>query len=384
MDINRNNYEGFLLQYVDGELDAAGKKAVEAFVRLNPDLQEELLMLQQTVLPAAPCTFDHKAMLYKTSEATQTQLLQYLDGELAPAQAEVLAQQIQTDQAIQQEWNILQQTQLDAQEVVVFADKASLYRQAPGRVVGLKWWRVAAAALLLGFGVWGGVALMNKDTKGGIIENGLATVTSNNGPQHLVTPPSNVNTDTNQSATDNNAIATTDANNRVIAQPVEKQTITNPISIKDNNAAVAQQSPKKVRWSTDPQAIMGQNDLERVQQKNDKIISQNFNTDNGNEIATNNVTLTNSQLEPAVATPAEKMNAEKNVNAHKALKGNTAFLAANETNDVGASNSYLATSSKKVRKSGLLRKVTRFFQRSLNNRGEGDGLKIAGFEFAVR
>ncbi len=384
MDINRNNYEGFLLQYVDGELDAAGKKAVEAFVRLNPDLQEELWMLQQTVLPAEPCAFDNKAMLYKTSKATQTQLLQYLDGELAPAEAEVLAQQINTDQATQQEWNILQQTQLDAQEVMVFADKASLYRQAPGRVVGLKWWRVAAAALLLGFGVWGGIALVNGDSKGGTIDGGLTTAPVTNGTQALVTPPNNVNTNPNQSVNDNNTIATTDANDDIIAQPVEKQTITNPISIKDNHAALAQQSPKKVRWSTDRHAITGQNDLERVQQKSDKIISQNFNTDNGNEIATNNVTLTNSQLEPAVATPVEKMNAEKNVNADKALKGNTALFAANETNNVGASNSYLATSTKKVRKSGLLRKVTRFFQRSLNNRGEGDGLKIAGFEFAVR
>lgn len=383
MDINRNNYEDFLLQYVDGELDAAGKKAVEAFVRLNPDLQEELLMLQQTVLQAAPCTFVHKAMLYKTSEATQTQLLQYLDGELAPADAEVLAQQIHTDQAIQQEWNILKQTQLDKQEVVVFADKASLYRRELGRVVGMKWWRVAAAALLLGFGVWGGVALMNGDNKGGTVDGSLTTSPANTATQPLVTPPASVNTDTNQSATDNSAMATTGDNNTSV-QPITKQTIANPISIKDTNGSVAQQSSKKVRWSTDPQAITGQNDLDRVQKKENQIISQNFNTNNGNEIAANNVTLTNSQLEPAVATPAEKIDAEKSVNAEKALKGNTALFAANETNDVGASNSYLATSSKKIRKSGLLRKVTRFFQRSLNNRGEGDGLKIAGFEFAVR
>lgn len=384
MDINRNNYEGFLLQYVDGELDAAGKKAVEAFVRLNPDLQEELVMLQQTVLQSELHTFDNKAILYKTSDATQAQLLQYLDKELAPAEAEALAKQISTDKALQQEWNILQQTQLDAKEVVVFADKASLYRQAPGRVVGLKWWRVAAAALLLGFGVWGGVALMNADNKGVTIDGGLTNGPATNGRQPLITPPNKLNADTNSPVTDNNALATTGDNANANPQPVTKQTIVNPISIKDNNASVAQQSPKTVRWSTDPNAITGQNDLERVQKKNNKIISQNFNTDNGNEIATNNVTLTNSQLEPAVATPAEKMNAEKNNDAESALKGNAAVFAVNEMNDVGASNNYLATNSKKVRKSGLLRKVTRFFQRSLNNRGEGDGLKIAGFEFAVR
>jgi anti-sigma factor RsiW len=148
MDINRNNYEGFFLQYVDGELDLAGKKAVEAFVRLNPDLQAELLMLQETVLQAEPFIFDNKAVLYKTSEDTQAQLLQYLDKELSPAETKLLEQQLITDKALQHEWNILQQTQLDAQEVMVFADKASLYRQSPARVVGAKWWRMA-------IGLWG-------------------------------------------------------------------------------------------------------------------------------------------------------------------------------------------------------------------------------------
>lgn len=383
MDINRNNYEAHLLQYVDGELDAAGQKAVEAFLHQNPDLQEELLMLQQTVLQAETHIFNDKALLFKTSEATQAQLLQYLDNELPAAEAALLAQQIDTDQALRQEWQILQQTRLDAEDKLVFANKASLYRQAPGRVIAFKWWRVAAAALLLGFGVWGGMSLLHTH-KGGNAENGLANTPAVNSTQPLATPSTNnPGTNAKQSGDNNNNLASVDNNNNTSATPVIKPTNDSPILTKDNSASVAQQLPKAVRWSNRANTVSGQNDLERVQKKSEKIISQNFNTDNGNEIATTNVTLTNSQLEPAVAAPAEKINTEKNDAVEKVLKGSAA-VAVNETNDVGASNSYLATSSKKIRKSGLLRKVTRFFQRSLNNRGEGDGLKIAGFEFAVR
>ena len=84
MNINRHNYEAFFLLYVDKELSAADRKAVDVFVQENPDLQMELTLLQQTVVKADDIVLDKKDWLYMEEEisALQENLLLYADDEL--------------------------------------------------------------------------------------------------------------------------------------------------------------------------------------------------------------------------------------------------------------------------------------------------------------
>ena len=64
--ITRNNYEEYFMLYADNELSVAEKKAVETFVIQNPDLQNELLMVQQTILkPDNNLIFENKSLLMK-------------------------------------------------------------------------------------------------------------------------------------------------------------------------------------------------------------------------------------------------------------------------------------------------------------------------------
>lgn len=169
MNINRNNYEEFFLLYADNELCAAEKKMVDDFVAINPDLAEELVMLQQSILKPDLTAFANKESLYRHTieeDKTTEKLLLMLDGELGKSDKKSLLDSIQTNDAVKKEWELLQQTKLP-QEQIIFKDKASLYRKEAGKVVVIKWWRIAAAAVLIGFGIWGAVSYVNNGSKQG-------------------------------------------------------------------------------------------------------------------------------------------------------------------------------------------------------------------------
>ena len=69
MTLTRYNYEEFFLLYIDGELEEEDRTSVETFVRVNPDLGEELQQLQRAVLvPDETWSLD-KSLLYMEEPA---------------------------------------------------------------------------------------------------------------------------------------------------------------------------------------------------------------------------------------------------------------------------------------------------------------------------
>ena len=167
MHINRDNYEDCFLLYVDGELCAADKKAVEDFAAANSDLQKELEMLKATVIPADLTEFTGKSYLYKTSivdEILQESLLLKIDNELPENELASLNILIATDAAAANEFRSLQRTKFDPAEKVIFEDRHLLYRKEKDNVViGRFIWR-AAAAVLIGIGSFLGISYLRKDT----------------------------------------------------------------------------------------------------------------------------------------------------------------------------------------------------------------------------
>lgn len=66
MNVNLNNYEEYLLSYVDGELSEQEAAAVRRFLQAHPDKQKELDLLQMTVLPGEEAVgFPDKGLLYR-------------------------------------------------------------------------------------------------------------------------------------------------------------------------------------------------------------------------------------------------------------------------------------------------------------------------------
>jgi hypothetical protein len=68
MKINTTNYEEYFLLYIDNELSAEQKTAVENFIEENPGYQKEFELLKQAVLAPEPIEFEDKILLYRLEE----------------------------------------------------------------------------------------------------------------------------------------------------------------------------------------------------------------------------------------------------------------------------------------------------------------------------
>ena len=161
MNINRNNYEEYFLLYVDNELNAVEREAVEVFVMQNADLRGELNMLQETVLRAdKKVSFFNKAELMKSSAPAnpvnetnyEEYFILYGDDELSNEEKDFVEQFVYRHPQHQLAFELLQGIRFTADTSVVFPDKQSLYRsEKDERVIVMRWWRIAAAAVVLIF-----------------------------------------------------------------------------------------------------------------------------------------------------------------------------------------------------------------------------------------
>ncbi len=68
MKINTSNYEAYFLLYIDNELSADEKLAVENFIKEHQGYQDELTSLKQSVLTADNIIFENKSSLYRLEE----------------------------------------------------------------------------------------------------------------------------------------------------------------------------------------------------------------------------------------------------------------------------------------------------------------------------
>ncbi len=165
MNINRHNYEEFFLLYVDNELSAGQRKIVEAFVAVNPDLQEEFNLIQQSIFTAdEKLDTNFITSLLKPVEEensiSQEQLLLYIDNELRADEQKAVEQAIVENPVLQKEVQWLKRSTFEADKSIVFPDKSLLYKEVqPARVFYMstsarRWAAAAAVILLLGSAMW--------------------------------------------------------------------------------------------------------------------------------------------------------------------------------------------------------------------------------------
>lgn len=388
MQITRHNYENFFLLYVDNELSAADRKAVDVFVQANPDLRIELEALQQTVVKADDIILDKKDWLYREEEITalQESLLLYADDELTAAEKQPVELLLATDETAKNEWSILSKTKLKPDMAVVFPDKKLLYRHEGGRVVGFNWRRVAAAAVLLGIVTWVGVSVY----KNKFITPVKNEVLAGNSKEHTL--PSQKETTTANNSSAKNTGEQNDETNEMIVANVQKNTVT--LSTGNDNTNVKTVEHKNYQPANE--SMMAQ---VKEKNKNDNNLPkpnfENINNTGSNQSITANVTPVNNYASRVSGNNAAvvRKTAEEGITGSIASNDNRnntppniIAVANKETNNEATGNSYLDVDNDKSKRTslgGFLRKAKRIIERTTKV-NTGDGIKVAGFEIALK
>ena len=358
MTITRNNYESYFLLYIDNELDAAGRKNVDDFVKMNPDLRMELDALQQTIFPAEAIAFPGKENLLRKEVPAELEekILLIIDNELHVSEVSFLQQTIRSTPALQQEYESLSLAKLDNSEIIPFPDKTILYKHSQASVILLYFRRFAVAAMIAGILSGSVFILMNNDNSNepvAVTVHSLLKQPANHTPAvPVVTIPANQNTET--------ASVNTLASSKEIKQQVK-------------NTTVEKELPVLAKSLVSPE--------------NENNLEININTSNKPvELAVHNKSDKDVQFKPELLTIAngkpEPVLMDKDL-----IKGDTPDVALASFNQEPASeDKVLYMDEERVARSKigiLFKQVKRVVERNAKIK-RSKGLHIGGFDIAVK
>jgi hypothetical protein len=117
MHIDRSNYEIWLIDWLDGNLNDSQIKQLELFLKENPDLKDEFEELTTFRLNSPKTLFQHKNQLKKTSrDLSESQLdylsVAYLENDLSPEDKTELLESIEHDKEKKSSFDLIQKIKL--------------------------------------------------------------------------------------------------------------------------------------------------------------------------------------------------------------------------------------------------------------------------------
>ena len=376
MNINHHNYEEYFILYMDNELSSDDRRMVEAFVQQHPDLKEELdILLQYKLTPDTSVTYSGKEDLMKVNgddPVTLTNyeewLVLYMDNELTAGQKITIDKFLASNLSLKEEFALLQRTQLQP-EAIIFANKASLYRtEEKVKPIPVRWWRIAAAAiLLLGIGITTAI-LVNKKPSGRDIVKGSSTEKKND-TQNQVAPTKESN------STFNESIAAENDNNKQALTPDVKQATTNNVAARQNSIVPKNKLPVIII----PQPI-----------KDEQIVATTNKTNNLPKPLENPDILKNDASNNAIASaniPKEIVNPKNSLtnntvttqNSQPSNIVNASYSNTDDGADLDQSN------GKKNKNRGFFRKIARTFEKRTDIDPTDDNkLLVAGLAIRLK
>jgi hypothetical protein len=152
MQINRDNYEIFLIDHLEGNLEAGLEKELLLFLEANPDLNEEYQLLADatyTLKPEPVIVPDFTFLKKESTYITQDEMIASLEGDLDEEAEENLQRKLIRFPQYQRDYRLFQLSKL-VPEALVFEGKATLKRKL-ALVVPLYVRYAAIAAVLVAF-----------------------------------------------------------------------------------------------------------------------------------------------------------------------------------------------------------------------------------------
>ena len=151
MKITRDNYEAYFLDYLEGNLDENLVDDFLKFLQENPDLKEELSLMDFAPLEPINTFFSKKEKLYKEKYDDEKEFnlaaIALIEGDISKSEKAQFDAYLLNHPEKQKEVQQFQQTKLQPDETVVFAHKNKLYRRSLGKAIFL--WSSRAAAVLV-------------------------------------------------------------------------------------------------------------------------------------------------------------------------------------------------------------------------------------------
>lgn len=247
MDITRENYEAFFIDYLEGTLDEQLVNQFIDFLHKNPDLKAELALYEPISLAPETTVFAPKETLYKTKFDVESEFnnaaVAQLEGDISPETEQQFAAYLASHPEKQKEIEAFGKTILKADTRVVFPHKNKLYKKPAKRIV-LFWAGRVAAILLLAFAIY---SLLDKNAETVSTESHFAQRQEIIEKHTLPTPeiPTEIQ-DKEETASEIATPETTPKPQPIKALPQKPATITNPINENRANSEIEKTAPLKI------------------------------------------------------------------------------------------------------------------------------------------
>ena len=154
--ITRNNYESYVIDYIDGTLDVSSVNELLEFLENNPDLKEEVELLSGGIrIQKQSVTFDEKEKLKKkiipvgkiNGDNYQEKFIAYYEGDLDEKEVENVLKFVAVNEFLEKEFKLFSGLFIEPDKSIFYPGKESLKKH--GKFVYLPLLRNVAAALII-------------------------------------------------------------------------------------------------------------------------------------------------------------------------------------------------------------------------------------------